>query len=180
MRGTRLRVQQKRVPLETLSNLDSRPTNPILLEFYSRIIKSNLGEKRKEEEKTERKKEEEKNEKKKKKKETKPPKIYEKLQYLFLFFFEEERTYFLRLATKEHYRFDYAFLRERRERKKKKIRHQIFLVSTVIVVIEIPINDHKTMTEDPLFPSSRWQEEKQGERKEENENNNNNNSNKKK
>lgn len=67
MRGTRLRVQQKRVPLETLSNLDSRPTNPILLEFYSRIIKSNLGEKRKEEEKTEGKKEEEKNEKKKKK-----------------------------------------------------------------------------------------------------------------
>ena len=67
MRGTRLRVQQKRVPLETLSNLDSRPTNPILLEFYSRIIKSNLGEKRKEEEKTEGKKEEEKNEKKKRK-----------------------------------------------------------------------------------------------------------------
>lgn len=67
MRGTRLRVQQKRVPLETLSNLDSRPTNPILLEFYSRIIKSNLGEKRKEEEKTEGKKKEEKNEKKKRK-----------------------------------------------------------------------------------------------------------------
>ena len=86
MRGTRLRVQQKRVPLETLSNLDSRPTNPILLEFYSRIIKSNLGEKRKEEEKTEGKKEEEKNEKKKENETTKN--IQKKLQYLFLFFFE--------------------------------------------------------------------------------------------
>lgn len=117
MRGTRLRVQQKRVPLETLSNLDSRPTNPILLEFYSRIIKSNLGEKRKEEEKTERKKEEEKNEKKKKKRKRNHQK-YTKNYSIFFFSSSKERTYFLRLATKEHCRFDYAFLRERREKKK--------------------------------------------------------------
>lgn len=142
MRGTRLRVQQKRVPLETLSNLDSRPTNPILLEFYSRIIKSNLGEKRKEEEKTEGKKEEEKNEKKKRKRNHQ--KYTKKITVSFSFLLRRNEHTFSDSQLKNIVVLITLFY-ERGERKKK---IQIFLVSTVIVVIEIPINDHKTMTDD--------------------------------
>lgn len=119
MRGTRLRVQQKRVPLETLSNLDSRPTNPILLEFYSRIIKSNLGEKRKEEEKTERKKEEEKNEKKKKKRKRNHQK-YTKNYSIFFFSSSKKNEHTFSDSQLKNIIVLITLFYERGEREKKK------------------------------------------------------------